>query len=90
MAKEEGKKELKDVYRVYVKERTEKGFRLELERYEYESAAGAIKKYEEIVMELEGKKTDKMLIVELQFISEGCFHSLREKHLWDGFSHEIQ
>ena len=61
MAKRE-EKEYKDVYRVSLKERTEKGLRLEFERYDYETVAGALRKYEELVMEYkspEGKKSHR-------------------------------
>lgn len=65
-----------------LKERTKEGYRIELERYDYSSAAGAYKKFEDLVMEHEGKTTEKMLFVELQFISQGYFSTLHERHLW--------
>lgn len=80
MAKEE--KEYKDIYRTMLKERTPQGYRIEIERYDYEGIAGAIKKYEDLITEYEGKHTDKMLLVELQYISDGQFHTLKERHLW--------
>lgn len=76
-------KEKRSVYWVCVKERTPGGLRLELERHTYESAAGALKKYEELILDLEGKETDKMLLVEVLFISDGMmFSTIRERHLW--------
>ena len=69
-------KEKHDVYWVCVKERTPRGLRHELERYTYESAAGALKKFEELVLDLEGKQTDKMLLVEVLFISNSNSHAL--------------
>lgn len=76
-------KEYRDVFWVCVKERTPGGLRYELERYTYESAAGALKKYEELILDLEGKQTDKMLLVEVLFISGGMFSTIRERHLWE-------
>lgn len=81
MAKEE--KEMRDVYWVSLKERDEKGIRTTLEKHVYESAGGAYKKYEELIYEWESKQTDKMLIVDILFIKDGCFNTIREKHLWD-------
>lgn len=78
-------KEFKDVYWVCVKERTPGGLRHELERYTYESAAGALKKFEELVLDLEGRPTDKMLLVEVLFISSGMFSTIRERHLWEWY-----
>ena len=83
------KREIKNVYRVSIKERNELGHRIELERYDYETGIGAIRKYEELVMEYDSRNADKKLLIELQFITEGKFFSIREKHFWDGFSHEL-
>ena len=80
MAKEE--KEMRDVYWVSLKERDERGVRTTLEKHVYESAGGAYKKYEELIYKYEPTK-GKMLIVDILFIKDGCFNTIREKHLWD-------
>lgn len=80
MAKE---KEYKDIYRVSLKERNNIGLRFELERYDYEGVSGAVKRYEDLITEYEGKHDGRMLLVELQFISDGQFRTLKERHLWE-------
>ena len=79
MAKEE--KEFRDVYWVCLKEYIEPGLRITIEKHVYESSAGALKKYEDLILENEGKK-DKQSLVDVVFISQGKFSSLKEKHLW--------
>ena len=80
---EKEKRDLKDVYIVYVKERTPEGLRLPLETYRFETVSSAILKYEELIMEHSGIHTDKMLLIELQFIAQGVYSTLKEKHLWE-------
>ena len=74
-------KEFKDVYVVYLKEYTKQGYRIPIETYRHESVSGAIKKYEDLILENEGH-CDKRLLVELQFISQNRYMTLKEKHLW--------
>lgn len=77
-----GEREFKDVYITALKERTEDGCRHTLEAYRYESVSGAIKKYEDLILDHEGCK-DKLLLVELQFITQNRYMTLKEKHLWE-------
>ena len=71
-------KEWADVYWVCLK-RKEGYLRIALETYKYESSSGAIMKYEQLIMENEHKKGEG-LFVELLFISEGRFSTLKEQH----------
>lgn len=80
-------REFKEIYRVSLKERTVEGYRIEIERYDYQSAAGALKKYEDLIGDNISKQ-DKKLLVELQFIYEGKFSTLRERHLWEDKEYE--
>jgi hypothetical protein len=79
----EKERELKDVYIVYIKEFTPGRLRLPVEKHVFESAAGAIRKYEDLILEYEGKQADKRLLVELQLITQGQYFTLKEKHLWN-------
>lgn len=74
-------RELKDVYIVSLKERTEDGCRLPIEVHRYDSVSGAIKKYEDLILDNEGH-SDNLLLVELQFITQNRYMTLKEKHLW--------
>lgn len=78
MAKEEH--EFKNVYWVRLLERNEIGIRKQIELHKYESSAGALKKFEELILENEGK--EGQLIVDVLFIHEGQFFTVKEKHLW--------
>lgn len=80
MAKEE--REIRDVFWVCLKERDERGVRKTLEKYVFEGAGGAYKKYEELIYQYEPTK-GRMLIVDIVFIKDGMFNTIREKHLWD-------
>lgn len=79
----EKERELKDVYIVYIKEFTPNRLRLPVEKHVFESAASAVCKYEDLILEYEGKETDKKLLVELQLITQGQYFTLKEKHLWE-------
>lgn len=78
MAKEE--REFKDVYWVRLLERQQGGIRQQQELHRYESSAGALKKFEELVLEHEGK--EGQWIVDILFIHEGQFFTVKERHLW--------
>lgn len=78
MAKEE--REFKDVYWVRLLERQQGGIRQQQELHRYESSAGALKKFEELVLEHEGK--EGQWIVDVLFIHEGQFFTVKEKRLW--------
>ena len=80
MAKEE--KEMRDVYWVSLKERDERGVRTTLEKKVFEGMGGALKQYNDWVLEYESVK-DKQLIVDVIFIKEGCFYTIREFHLYE-------
>ena len=74
MAKEE--KEMRDVYWVSLKERDERGIRTTLEKKVFESMGGALKQYNDWVLEYESVN-DKKLIVDVIFIKDGCFYTIR-------------
>lgn len=74
------KDELRDVYWVRLLERQPSGIRQQQELHRYESSAGALKKFEELVLENEGKAGQ--WIVDILFIHEGQFSTIKEKHLW--------
>lgn len=78
MAKEE--REFKDVYWVRLLERQQGGIRQQQELHRYESSAGALKKFEELVLEHEGK--EGQWIVDVLFIHEGQFFTVKERRLW--------
>lgn len=78
MAKEE--REFKDIYWVRLVERLPSGIRQQQELYKFESSAGALKKFEEMVLDNEGK--DGQWIVDILFIHEGQFFTIKEKRLW--------
>ena len=80
MAKEE--KEMRDVYWVSLKERNERGVRTTLEKKVFEGMGGALKQYNDWVLEYESVK-GKQLIVDVIFIKEGCFYTIREFHLYE-------
>ena len=80
MAKEE--KEMRDVYWVSLKERDERGIRTTLEKKVFESMGGALKQYNDWVLEYESVN-DKKLIVDVIFIKDGCFYTIREFHLYE-------
>jgi hypothetical protein len=78
MAKEE--REFKDIYWVRLLERKPSGIRQQQELHKFESSAGALKKFEELVLDNEGK--DGQWIVDILFIHEGQFSTIKEKRLW--------
>ena len=78
MAKEE--REFKDIYWVRLLERQQGGIRQQQELHRYESSAGALKKFEELVLEHEGK--EGQWIVDVLFIHEGQFFTVKERRLW--------
>lgn len=78
VAKEE--REFKDVYWVRLLERQQGGIRQQQELHRFESPAGALKKFEELVLEHEGK--EGQWIVDVLFIHEGQFFTVKEKRLW--------
>lgn len=78
MAKEE--REFKDVYWVRLLERQQGGIRQQQELHRFESSAGALKKFEELVLEHEGK--EGQWIVDILFIHEGQFFTVKERRLW--------
>lgn len=78
MAKEE--REFKDIYWVRLVERLPSGIRQQQELHRFESSAGALKKFEELVLDNEGK--DGQWIVDILFIHEGQFSTIKEKRLW--------
>ncbi len=78
VAKEE--REFKDVYWVRLLERQQGGIRQQQELHRFESSAGALKKFEELVLEHEGK--EGQWIVDVLFIHEGQFFTVKEKRLW--------
>jgi hypothetical protein len=78
MAKEE--REFKDVYWVRLLERQQGGIRQQQELHRFESSAGALKKFEELVLEHEGK--EGQWIVDVLFIHEGQFFTVKERRLW--------
>ena len=80
MAKEE--REIRDVFWVCLKERDERGVRTTLEKKVFEGMGGALKQYNDWVLEYESVK-DKQLIVDVIFIKEGCFYTIREFHLYE-------
>ena len=74
------KDELRDVYWVRLLERQPSGIRQQQELHRFESSAGALKKFEELVLENEGKAGQ--WIVDVLFIHEGQFFTIKEKRLW--------
>lgn len=76
MAREERKR---DVYWVRVLERTDTGLRLEIERYMYESVAGALKKFEDLCLQY----NKPPYIVDILFICDSQFHTIKEKRMVD-------
>ena len=74
------KDEFSDVYWVRLLERQPSGIRQQQELHRYESSAGALKKFEELVLEHEGK--EGQWIVDVLFIHEGQFFTIKEKRLW--------
>ena len=78
MAKKD--EELKSVYWLRLLERQPSGRRQQQELHRYESSAGALKKFEELVLENEGKAGQ--WIVDVLFIHEGQFSTIKEKRLW--------
>ena len=74
------KDEFRDVYWVRLLERQPSGIRQQQELHRFESSAGALKKFEELVLENEGKAGQ--WIVAILFIHEGQFSTIKEKRLW--------
>jgi hypothetical protein len=74
------KDEFRDVYWVRLLERQPSGIRQQQELHRFESSAGALKKFEELVLENEGKAGQ--WIVDILFIHEGQFSTIKEKRLW--------
>lgn len=74
------KDEFCDVYWVRLLERQPSGIRKQQELHRFESSAGALKKFEEMVLDNEGK--DGQWIVDILFIHEGQFFTIKEKRLW--------
>ena len=74
------KDEFCDVYWVRLLERQPSGIRQQQELHRYESSAGALKKFEELVLEHEGK--EGQWIVDVLFIHEGQFFTVKERRLW--------
>ena len=81
MAKQD--KEFRDVYWVSVKEYYN-GLRPTLKREVYETLGGAFKKYEELILEYKTVQ-DKKLIVDIVYIHEGRFYTIKERRLWDDY-----
>ena len=79
MAKKDDK-EFRDVYWVRLIERLPSGIRQTEELHRIESSAGALKKFEELVLENEGK--EGQWIVDVLFVHEGQFSTIKEKRLW--------
>lgn len=78
MAKKD--EELKSVYWVRLLERQPSGIRQQQELHRFESASAALKKFEELVLENEGK--EGQWIVDILFIHEAQFSTIKEKRLW--------
>lgn len=78
MAKEE--REFKDIYWVRLIERLPNGIRQTEELHRFESSASALKKYEELILEHESK--EGQWIVDILFIHEAQFSTIKEKRLW--------
>ena len=78
MAKEE--REFKDVYWVRLMQRFPTGIRQQEQLHRYESSAGALKKYEELILENEGR--EGQWVVDILFIHEGQFFTVKERRLW--------
>lgn len=76
------KDEMKNVYWVRLHEVTPSGTRPTIEKEVYEGVGSAMKKYNDWIAEYENVK-DKKLIVTITFISQGCFYSIKEYHLWN-------
>ena len=74
------KDEFRDVYWVRLLERQPSGIRQQQELHRFESSAGALKKFEELVLENESKTGQ--WIVDILFIHEGQFSTIKEKRLW--------
>ena len=72
-------REFKDVYWVRALERFDTGVRKEVERYVCESSSGALHKYEELCI----KYSKEPYIVDILFIHEGQFHTIKEKRMVD-------
>ena len=78
-----GDKEFKDVYWLRLVEVTDTGLRVTLEREVTESIGVALKHYDEWILEHENVK-DKRLLVDILYIHEGQFHTIKERRLWSG------
>lgn len=76
MAREERKH---DVYWTRVLERTDNGLRLEVEKYVSESVASANMKFEELCL----KYNKEPYIVDILFICDSQFHTIKEKRMVD-------
>lgn len=76
MAREERKH---DVYWTRVLERLDTGVRREVERHVFESVAGANKKFEELCL----KYNKAPYIVDILFIFDSQFHTIKEKRMVD-------
>ena len=85
MAKDE--KEYKDVYWTSIKE-YDNGLRKTIKKEVFEGLGGALKRYEEWILESEGVH-DKKLLVDILFIHEGQFFTIREHHCWDRHECEV-
>ena len=83
-----GDKEFKDVYWLRLIEVTDTGLRITLEREVTESLGVALKHYDEWILEHENV-TDKKLLVDILYIHEQQFHTIREHHLWDRHECEV-
>lgn len=86
MAKEE--REIKDVYWLRLVEVSNTGIRKELKREVSESSGKVFKLYSEWIADANSVK-DKKMLVDILFISQGMFYTIREHHCWDGKECEI-
>lgn len=74
-------KERRPIYRVCLKERKSDGRRIPIKHKDFESSSGAIKYYEELLLENEKVGEKLGLIVEMQFIFQSKYSTLQEKHI---------
>ena len=86
MAKQD--REFKDVYWLRLIEVTDTGLRITLEREVTETLGAALKHYEEWILEHE-KVTDKRLLVDILYIHDGQFSTIREHHLWNRYECKV-
>lgn len=86
MAKQD--REFKDVYWLRLVEVTDTGLRVTLKREVTESLGVALKHYDEWILEHE-KVTDKKLLVDILYIHEGQFFTMREHHCFSRHECEV-